>query len=242
MLDSRLAVIGAVGGCALWVVNSRRSTCRNRRLQRRRQVSHNPSSAPSIDGALRGTEFGQEEVFMLLRRMAELRPASTIHVLLIGINCHLVLTQKKTGREARKSGLATARCSYLALALFGVSRGAVVVTLMAPVMIFPLVALPVTLTVVVPISMPTNNNRCRGDDDRSVMVAPFPFLPFPIAVTIPIPVAVPPLLNNDGSRDYRCRRADIDIQVDRVSCSSEANSEARDQQCHDGIFHIHTPK
>ena len=178
----------------------------------------------------------------MLRRMAELRPASTIHVLLIAINCRIVPTQKKTGREARKSGLATARCSYLALALFCVSRGTVVVILMAPVMIFPLVAFPVTMTVVVPISMPASNNRCRSDEDRSVMVAPFPFLPFPIAATIPIPVAVPPLLNDDGSRDYRSRRADIDIQIDRVSCSSEANSEARDQQCHDGIFHIHTPK
>lgn len=96
------------------------------------------------------------------------------------------------------------------------SRRAVVVITMVVVMVFPLTPLPVAMTVVISVSMPANDNRCLGDYYGSTVVMFLPFLAFPVTVTIPISVAVPALLNNDGCRDYRGRRADIDVYVDGV--------------------------
>lgn len=104
-------------------------------------------------------------------------------------------------------------------------------------MIFPLTSFPVTMTVVVPVPMPANSNRCLGDCYRSTVVVFFPFLAFPIAVTIPISVAVPPLLNDDGCRNYRGRRVDVDAQVDRLGCAGQTNAKAHDQRCQERIFH-----
>ena len=54
----------------------------------------------------------------------------------------------------------------LALALFSVSRRAVVVITVVVVMFLPFLALPVAMTVVISVPIPAYDNRCLGDHYR----------------------------------------------------------------------------